>query len=54
MMFCRAKLNSIILCASAPLAPGLGQFPCKPAGSGGQPGAEGQPYCWDTLNAGDI
>ncbi len=37
-----------------PSAPGLGRLPCKPAGSGGQPGAEGRSYCWDTLDGGDM
>ena len=38
------------LSAYAPSASGPGHFPCKPAGSGGQPGAEGQPYRWGTLD----
>lgn len=45
--------NSSLL-SFVPSAPDLGHFPCKPAGSGGRPGAEGQSCCWDTLDGGDI
>lgn len=37
---------------SAPSAPAQGRFPGRPAGSGGQPGAEGRYNRRDTLGAG--
>lgn len=41
------------LLSFVPSAPSLGHFPCKPASSGAQPGAEGRCCRWDTLDMGD-
>lgn len=41
------------LLSFVPSAPSLGHYPCKPAGSGARPGAEGQSCRGDTLDTGD-